>query len=64
MIREKICLIALLLLNLVVSQKIVDIFDVVKIKTRNDTHLQTFKLQAFPYIADVRVNCVDFLIVH
>lgn len=52
MIRNKICLI-ILLLNVVLGQKIVDIYDTVKIKVKNDTHLQTFKLQSFPYMADV-----------
>ncbi len=55
MISKQICLI-ILLVKLVMSQKIVDVYDTVKIKTRNDTHLQTFKLQALPYITDVRSN--------
>ena len=43
MIRKKICLI-ILLLNVVLAQKIVDIYDTVKIKLKNETHMQTFKL--------------------
>ena len=55
MVRNEICLLALLL-NVVLGQKIVEIYDTVKIKVRNDTHLKTFKLQTFPYIADVRLT--------
>ncbi len=63
MISKQICLI-ILLVKLVMSQKIVDVYDTVKIKTRNDTHLQTFKLQALPYITDVRSTCGEFCTVH